>query len=404
MSSIVRRPDDDAAETRAVQARTVSGPAGLWFTKPPGVLRAIAVFAAVRLAGLAVVAAFDHAVGRSLSKSLSHSWDSKWYLSIAQHGYGHHSRETAAGLLQTDWAFFPLYPALIRAVATVLRLSVDQAALVVAWTAALAAAYGVYAVAHHVHGVAVATVTVALWAMLPHSVVLTLAYTEPLFCALAAWCLYALLTSHWPAAGALAALAGLTRPSGYALAATVLVVALHQVVRRRGRVPAGLWAGALLAPVGWVGYVLWVGSRTGDVPHGYLKVQSAWNSRFDFGVQELDFLRGLFLNGGKVGYPLALVIVVVSVLLFVLLCLDRAPLALVVYAGALVTLVVLASGPFASKPRFLLPAFPLLIPVARAMVRGWWARRGQVLAVAGMLTAVSLTYGAYLVVLGKQPL
>ncbi|MEV1026061.1 hypothetical protein [Streptomyces sp. NPDC050264] len=404
MSSIVRRPDDDAAPLRAAQARTASGPARRWPPKPRGVLRALAVFAAVRLTGVAVVAVFDHAVGRSLSKTLMHSWDSRWYLSIAEHNYGHHWRESASGLLQTDYAFFPLYPALIRAVATVLRLSVGEAALVVAWAAALAAAYGVYAVVHHLHGVAVATVTVALWAMLPHSVVLTLAYTEPLFCALAAWCLYAVLTSRWPTAGALAALAGLTRPSGYALAATVLVVAAYEVVRRRGRVPAGLWVGALLAPVGWVGYVLWVGSRTGDVLHGYLKVQSAWNSRFDFGMQELRFLRGLFMNGGKVGYPLALVIVLAGVLLFVLLCLDRAPLALVMYAGALVALVVLASGPFASKPRFLLPAFPLLIPLARAMVRGWWARRAQVLAVAGALTAMSLTYGAYLVVLGKQPL
>ncbi|MBO1336423.1 hypothetical protein J3486_34920 [Streptomyces sp. VRA16 Mangrove soil] len=367
-------------------------------------MRALAVFAAVRLTGVAAVALMDHRAGRRLSVTLMHSWDSKWYLSIARYGYGHHWRESARGLQQTDWAFFPLYPGLIRAVHTVLPLSFGAAALLVAWSAALAAGYGVYAVVHRVYGRAVATVTVALWAMLPHSVVLTLAYTEALFCALAAWTLYALLTSRWLLAGALSALAGLTRPSGFAVAAAVLAVAAREVVRGRGRAPLAVWAGALLAPAGWAGYVLWVGARTGDLLHGYFRVQAAWDSRIDLGLQEFRFLRTLFLHGGKVGYPMALVIVAAAVLLFALLCLDRPPLALFVYAGALVALVVLASGPFGSKPRLLLPAFPLLIPMARAMVRGWWQRRGQVLAVATALGAVSLLYGAYLVVLAKQAL
>ncbi|MFE6892309.1 mannosyltransferase family protein [Streptomyces sp. NPDC057694] len=401
MSSVTGRPDDVPA-LRPPPSTSV--PAWRRRPRPAGVLRALAVFAAVRLTGIVLVVLLDRSVGRSPGRTLTHSWDSKWYLSIARHGYDYHWRESAAGLIQTDRAFFPLYPALIRAVSTVLPLSTDQAALLIAWSAALAAAYGVYAVVHRIHGVAVATVTVALWAMLPHSVVLTLAYTEPLFCALAAWALYAVLTSRMLLAGLLSALAGLTRPSGFAIAAAVLAVAVHEAVRHRGRIPPSLWAGALLAPAGWAGYVLWVGARTGDLLHGYFTVQAAWNSRIDFGLQELRFLRALFLHGGKVGYPLALVIVAAALLLFALLCLDRPPLVLLVYTGALVALVVLASGPFGSKPRFLLPAFPLLIPMARAMVRGWWARRAQVVAVATALGAVSLWYGAYLVVLAKQPL
>ncbi|RAJ74079.1 MULTISPECIES: hypothetical protein [unclassified Streptomyces] len=388
MSSATGRPDDVPAPRQ----------------RPARVLRALAVFAAVRLTGAVLVVVLDHWAGRPPAQALTHTWDSKWYLSIARHGYDHHWRESAAGLLQTDRAFFPLYPALIRAVSTVLPLSTGQAALLIAWSAALVAAWGVYAVVHRVHGVAVATVTVALWAMLPHSVVLTLAYTEPLFCALSAWSLHALLTRRWLLAGALSAFAGLTRPSGFAVAAAVLAVAVHEAVRHRGRIPVTLWAGALLAPAGWAGYVLWVGARTGDLLHGYFTVQAAWNSRIDFGVRTLRFLRGLFLDGGKAGYPLALVIVAAALLLFALLCLDRPPLALLVYTGALVALVVLGSGPFGSKPRFLLPAFPLLIPMARAMVRGWWARRAQVIAVATALGAVSLWYGAYLVVLARQPL
>ncbi|MGW2637798.1 mannosyltransferase family protein [Streptomyces sp. NPDC001348] len=370
---------------------------------PPGLLPALALASALRLAGVAAVAALDHAVGRSATQSLAHSWDSVWYLHIAEHGYGTRFR-VIRGAVQTDWAFFPLYPELTRALRDVLPLSPGQAGLLIAWAAAALAACGVYAVGHHLHGRAVATALVLLWASLPHSVVLGLAYTEPLFTACAAWSLYAVLRGRWLTAGALAALAGLSRPSGIAAAVAVVAAAAYEVVRRRGRVPGRLWIGAALAPLGWAGYVLWVGRRTGDLFHGYFRVQSAWNSRLDFGVGSLRFVKALLLHGGRVVFPVAVIVVAVSVLLFCLLCLERPPPALVVFAGVLLVLVLAMSGPFSSKPRFLVPAFPLLIPAARGIVRAWYARPARAVLVGGALAAASLAYGAYLAVLGHEPL
>jgi hypothetical protein len=370
---------------------------------PPGLLPALALVSALRLAGVAAVAVIDHALGRSTTASLAHSWDSVWYLHIAEHGYGTRFR-VVGGAIQTDWAFFPLYPELIRALRDVVPVSPGQAALLIAWGAAALAACGVYVIGHHLHGRAVATALVLLWASLPHSVVLGLAYTEPLFTACAAWSLYAVLKGRWLTAGALATLAGLTRPSGIAVAVAVVVAAVCEVVRRRGRVPGRLWIGAGVAPLGWVGYVLWVGRRTGDLFHGYFRVQSAWNSRLDFGVGSLRFVKALFLHGGRVAFPVAVLVVAVSVLLFCLLCLERPPPALVVFAGVLLLLVLAVSGPFSSKPRFLVPAFPLLIPPARAIVRAWCSSPARAVLVGGTLAAVSLAYGAYLAVLGHEPL
>lgn len=375
-----------------------------WYPGPAGVLPALAVFVSVRAVGVVAVAVTSLLAGRPLTKNLAHSWDSAWYLHIAAHGYGRMIWISKTGEVQTDWAFFPLYPALVRAVTAVVPLTPGAAALLLAWSAAVLAAWAVYAIGHRLYGRSVATVLVTLWAVLPHSVVLTLAYTEPLFSALAAWCLYAVLKGRWLTAGLLAASAGLSRPSGIAAVAAVVVAAGYEIVRHRGRVPAGLWAGAALAPLGWVGYVLWVGRRTGDLFHGYFRVQSAWNSRLDFGIGALRFLKGLFLHGGGVVYPLALVVVAAGVLLFCLLCLERAPLPLVVFAGVLVLLVVAVSGPFASKPRFLLPAFPLLVPVARALAKTWRTRRAKVCLLVGTLAAVSLAYGTFLVALARQPL
>lgn len=371
---------------------------------PGGALPALALFAAVRLTGLLMVILTNHLRGRPLVGNLAHSWDSRWYLHIATHGYGHLVWITPNGAVQTDWAFFPLYPALIRALTAILPATPGQAAMLIAWGAAGAAAYGIYAVGHHLYGRGVATALVALWAVLPHAVELTIAYTESLFAALAAWSLYCVLKGRWLWAGSLAAPAGLTRPSGFAVAVAVALAAAHEVLRQRGRVPASLWAGAVLAPLGWLGYVLWVGSRTGDLLGGYLTVQSAWDSRFDFGVGSLRFLRALLLHGGGFVYPAALVIVSVGVLLFALLCLDRAPLALVVFAGVLILLVAGGSGSFSSKPRFLIPAFPLLIPVACALARTWRVRPAQAVLVYGALTGVSLLFGAYVLAVAHSPL
>ncbi len=371
---------------------------------PEGALPALALFAAVRLAGILLVILTNDLRGHPLVRNLAHSWDSRWYLHIAAHGYGRLIWITPEGAVQSDWAFFPLYPALIRGVTAVLPLTPAQGAMLVGWAAAVVAAHGVFTVGHHLYGRGVATALVALWAALPHAVELTIAYTESLFAALAAWALYCVLRGRWLWAGALAALAGLSRPSGFAVAVAVALAAVHEALRRRGRVPASLWAGAVLAPMGWLGYVLWVGDRAGDLLGGYLRVQSAWDSRFDLGAGSLGFLRALLLHGGHVVYPVALLIVAAAVLLFALLCLERAPLCLVVFTGVLILLVAGGSGSFSSKPRFLLPAFPLLIPMARALARSWRLRRASAVLVYGALAAVSLLFGAYVVAVAHSPL
>lgn len=407
-------PKVDAVSTSSVPRPEPTAPSGplrrlrlprpTGAARPQGVLPALALFAAVRLAGLLTVILTNELRGHPLVRNLAHSWDSRWYLHIATHGYGHLVWISPQGAVQTDWAFFPLYPALIRALTAVLPLTPGRSALLIAWTAAGVAAYGIYLVGHHLYGRGVATMLVALWAVLPHAVELTIAYTESLFAALAAWALYCVLTGRWLWAGTLAALAGLARPSGFAVAVAVALAAGHQVLRRRGRAPARLWAGALLAPLGWLGYVLWVGSRTGDLLGGYFTVQRAWDSRFDFGAGSVRFLKALFLYGGGVVYPAALLIVVTGVLLFALLCLDRPPIALMVFSGVLVLLVVGGSGSFSSKPRFLLPAFPLLVPMARALARTWWLRPPAAMVVYGSLTLVSLLFGAYVTAVAHSPL
>jgi hypothetical protein len=147
-----------------------------------------------------------------------------------------------------------------------------------------------------------------------------------------------------------------------------------------------------------------VGRRKGDLLGGFFEVQRRWGSRFDLGHGTLRFVRRLLLHGGQVAYPMALVIDAAGVLLYALLLADRAPLPLLVYCGVLLLVALGGSGFLATKPRFLLPAFPLLLPLARALVRTARARPGHAAAVTCALAGLSFCYGAYLVVLARTPL
>jgi hypothetical protein len=367
---------------------------------------AVGLFLAARLAGTAVLAVAAWATGRQPLALLGRSWDSAWYLGIAAHGYGR-TLYFHPTVIHSDLAFFPLYPALVRVMTALTPLSGGAAGLIVSWTAAGIAAGGIYAIGARLHGRAVGTALVLLWALLPHSVVLSMAYTEPVLTAFAAWSLYAVLSGSWLWAGSLAALAGLSRPNGFAVAAAVLAAALceaYRTFRRTGRVSHRLWTGAALAPLGWTAYVLWVGRRKGDLLGGYFEVQRLWGSRFDFGHGSLHFVRQLLLHGNRFVFPMTMVIVAAAVLMYALLIADRAPLPLVVHSGVLLLIALGGSGFFESKPRFLLPAFPLLLPLARALVRTARARPWHATVVVCALAGLSFVYGAYLVVIAHTPL
>ncbi|MCX5388115.1 hypothetical protein [Streptomyces sp. NBC_00083] len=360
---------------------------------------ALGLFAAARLTGFLVLAAAAHHRGISPRARLATAWDADWYVRIAAHGYGR-TLFWPDGAVQSDMAFFPFYPGLIRAVTTVLPVTGGTAGLLVSWTAAVAAACGIYLVGERLYGRPVGTVLVLLWGLLPHSVVLTMAYTEPVMTALAAWALWAVLTRRWLWAGSLALLAGLSRPNAVAVAAAVVAAAGYELWRG-GRRSWRPWAGALLAPLGWCGYVLWVGVREGDPFGGYFAVQAGWTSRFDFGAGSLAFVKRLALVPYDLGFPMAALITGVMVVLFALFVLDRPALPLAVYAAVLVLIAVGGAGYFESKPRFLLPAFPLLVPVALALTK---ARPRAAVAVTVALAGLSFGYGAYLLTLARMAL
>ncbi|MEV7727873.1 hypothetical protein AB0P15_24460 [Streptomyces sp. NPDC087917] len=358
---------------------------------------ALGAYAAVRLLGLTVLAVWCAAAGSSPHTLLSARWDSLWYARIAAGGYGYEV-VLPHGAVHSDLAFFPLLPWLERVVAAPTGLSYGSAGLVVSVVAGLAAAWGIFAVADLVcaprHGAAfgrrAGILAVALWAALPVGIVQSMAYSEALFTALAAWALYGALRGRWLTAGLLAAGAGLTRPVGAAVVAAVWVAAV--LALRRGERSWRMAAGAVLAPLGAAAYVLWVGRRTGGGPLGYLDVQGGWGNGFDGGWAFARFI-GARLASSTFAAGIGLIAGVALVLWLYGLCVrQRQPVPLLVYCGIVVALALCASGYFGSKPRLLLPAFPLVLPPAVGLAR--W-RTGRATAVVGAVALASAVYGAF---------
>ncbi|WP_437114818.1 glycosyltransferase family 39 protein [Streptomyces longispororuber] len=356
-----------------------------------GAAPALLVYAGVRALGLAVLAAWAAAAGKSPHTLLSARWDSLWYTRVAEFGYGWEVR-LPDGSVHSNLAFFPLLPWLERLVSALTPLSYADAGLVVSAVASLCAAGGIFAVADHVHGRRAGVCAVALWAVLPVGVVQSMAYSESLFTALAAWSLYAVLTGRWVTAGALASLAGLTRPVGGAVV-LALWVAAALAARRRGRVEPRLALGVLLAPLGAAGYVLWVGHRTGGGLFGYLDVQRQWGNGFDGGYAFARFVGDKFTSvpGALAGLGL-LAGVALLLWLYVVGVRQRQPLPLLVYSGVVLALALCAAGYFGSKPRLLMPAFPLLLPLAVAIARLRTSRSALVI---GGVAVVGAVYGAF---------
>lgn len=367
---------------------------------------ALALYALVRTVGVLVV--LPH-TDRSVLQVLASRFDTTWYVLIAEEGY------PATCPVQGElcrYAFFPLYPGLIRAVTALTPLSAQWAAWLIAVTASLAAAWGVYAVVERVAGRRAGIVSVVLWGLVPHAVVESMAYTEALFTALSAWALYAVLTRRWITAGVLAVLAGLTRPPGAAVAATVALCALWALWS--GRRPAGaeeqqpdgpgpdgrgprqvarLVTAVVLAPLGWLSWFGWVGYRAGRWD-GYLRVQERWGTSFDGGrftlhrVTQVFTQQTVFLDSVVIAATLTM-----AVVLLVVCHLQRLPAPLLIHATLIVLITVGCAGYFHSKARFLIPAFVLLIPLAKPLAR---ARPAVVCTLLTGVALISNAYGIYL--------
>ena len=392
------RPDPDSA------ARRWSIPVPPQFSLS---VAGVMIYAGIRLLSLAVtVFLLRHGTFRRRDMTLT-QWitggDGGYYRTIAAHGYQYQPGQLAhAGV----FSFLPGYPAAIDSLAWLPGVSIALAGFAVTVLAGLAAAWGLVALGLKLTAdPRISLLMVALWAVAPASVVLSREHAEALFCALAAWALVALLYQRWLTAGALVALAGTVRSTALALIAAVAVAVLTALIQAGpARHRIAVWwrpvAALLLAPLGLLGYWAYVARATRRLDGWFWIERHVFHMSFDWGTSTVRVISRTFLDAPSVALVLVVLAFLAALGLTAWSLTERVPVYLHIYTLVVALMAFTTSANWmSSKPRFILPAFLLALPLARLLAP---LRASVLIPLLAVLTAASTWFGLYLLVIARQ--
>lgn len=267
------------------------------------------------------------------------NFDGAHYTSIAKHGYGTY-----------QYAFFPLYPLLIRVFSMLSGLPYEQSAVSLSHAAFF---MGIILFWRYLEGSKGRAWTVLFLLFFPTSFFFVSAYSESLFFALTSAVLLLMKRKQWLLAGVFAALASATRLVGVFLIFPLLV--------------ARRWTAAALAPLGLVLYMgyLWVIVRD---PLAFFHVQPAFGAGRSGGAviflpQVLWRYVKIFLTVSPRTYAYHVAVLEIgafalgAIVLFAAWKRRYKPGILLYGIGAL--LLPTLTGTLSSMPRYILALFPL---------------------------------------------
>lgn len=318
-------------------------------------------------------------------------WDASHYIALARLGYSPENPSHDGGL-----GFLPLYSLLMRGLVTVARVDRTDAAYAVAGlliaNACFLIAVALFArMSGRILSGHTAVYPVMLLCLMPFSFFLNAAYSESLFLVIVLSALLLALDGKWLPAGAVAALASLTRLAGLALAPALFWGAWKAGVRGWRLIATGL------APfAGFAAYCLYTAIWHDD-PLAYFHAQQNWGG-WD---EHVRFYAELFFRHPKealTGDPRHLIIVLnlglgIVFLAFLPLVWKRLPPAIAMFT--VVTVVCHVAITWVSLGRYLLPSIGIYLVLGAAVASPrWsgWARDALFAVLAVLLTTLTLLF------------
>jgi hypothetical protein len=303
-------------------------------------------------------------------------WDAVYYLTLVQHGYPRGST------LQSEHAFFPLYPLLVRVADLFLPQSEFVAAVSVSLAAGAVAAVLFWRLAARLADRDAADRAVLVFCLFPGTIVFGWPYADALLVALMCASICLLLDGRWLAAAVVAALASATRPSGLTLVVACAVVAYtHVAGDQPRRVLAGVGA-ALLAMSGFVAFVVWLGNHTGNAMQWF----DVERDLFDEGTPWRRLpttIADVFRDGPAFPRMMVIAFAAIAVVLLLVGCTAGQPL-WAVSITVLALYLALTANIANSSPRLQLAAIPAFVALGsrlRDRVLLWWCVASAALAV-----------------------
>lgn len=320
------------------------------------------------------------------------SWDGHWYMEVVRSGYPHNIMPNVTYFVSdARAAFFPLYPQVVRFLDAIVPGGPVTVALLLNIVLGLCFVLLSGLIARQIFDIKTAQKTMILVALFPGSFVLSWAYSEALLLTLAALCFLALHRHYWLLAGILAAFGTAARPNGLALVAACAVAALIAI--KEDKEWRALIA-PLLAPLGFVGFMVFLRQHTGEDLAWFRVQREAWKEGTSFGATAVTRTFDFFVNPTSSPTSLLTAASMVALIIsLIALWKHRIPMMYVAYSAVVIALMLLPAT-VTARPRFLFTAFPLLFPVAK-MLRDdddkWWPV--VVLVMATGLVTVTAMYG-----------
>ncbi|MGB9181216.1 MAG: hypothetical protein WCB68_18440 [Pyrinomonadaceae bacterium] len=287
-------------------------------------------------------------------------WDAGWYLSIVQAGYFTNGDIQAT---QSNIAFFPLYPYLIKLFVLLLpeRLRTPERILIIALVISnlllIAALILLHKLIADFSDRALAQRTILYLLLFPTGFILFCFYTESAFLFLSVAAFYAASKKSWGLACLFGSLLSLTRPLGVLIIIPLIWMYLESVEWKPLKIQKSvLWFS--LIPLGLLFFLLYAHHLTGDYL-APIHAQKAWQKTFAMPWTTLFHSVGGDLQITHVEQILTILFIALGIL-----SLFKLPSMSYGIYSLLLILPPLTSGTLISTSRYYVVVFPAFIVMA----------------------------------------
>ena len=285
-------------------------------------------------------------------------WDSFWYIDIAENGYSDVGRNLLSPE-QANYAFFPLYPMLMRILGTAIGNRYYIAGVIVSNICLIVAAMLLYRLVQFESGKLIASKSIKYLFLFPTAFIFSGVFTESLYLCLTLFCFYLAQRKQWMFAGVAGFFLALTRSLGVFIILPLLYEYLKERSFRINKLNFNVLF-LLLIPLGLFVFTAYNYSLTGDFL-AFKSIQTAWGREpiNPFMAIVSGFRQGLFdSDSKKLLEAFFAVIPLVSLIVFF------KKIKFAYWLFAMYSILVPLSAEIDSIPRYVLPIFPLFILLA----------------------------------------
>lgn len=275
-------------------------------------------------------------------------WDSYWFLDIVKNGYYFRGQN-----IESNFAFFPIYPTLVYLVSLILTNPVLSGWLVSSIFLLLSCIY-LYKITKEFHPEIKDPLFPVLFLLIfPTAVFFNSVYTESTFLFFSLLCFYYALKRNFLYSAIFGSLAALTRSTGF----TLFFPIIFEYLESRKFKPDLKITYLLAIPASTLAYLFYLYYRFGDF-WLYFKVQSWWGRSFKLTKEHFT----LNSNPSIVNFSLDIFFVLIA-LVAAIYCFRKLRISYALYIISVVVLA-LSTGTTLGIGRFVLILFPIYIMLA----------------------------------------